>query len=67
MSPFQERVVTEKTELDDKLTRLRPFLQGDVFRGLPADEQDRLTRQERVMTEYSGILADRIAAFRDAG
>lgn len=63
MEPYQERVIVERVELDDKLSRLRAFMTTESFRGLSQESRDRLVRQERVMTEYSAILKERIAAF----
>lgn len=63
MKPHQERVVTEKTELDDKRQKLRVFIGGDVYRTLDTVEQSRLNRQLEAMTLYSNILAERIDAF----
>ena len=63
MKPHQERVVVEKAELDAKCDKLRTFITGDVFKTLDDDEQNRLTRQLEVMTEYSQILEDRIENF----
>ena len=64
MQAFQERVVAEKTELDEKIVKLDSFRAGKTFRTLPEDEQDRLNRQLSFMQQYSGVLADRIAAFK---
>jgi hypothetical protein len=67
MAPHQQRVVDEKTELDDKRDKLRAFIDGNaIFAGLPNDEQERLVRQHSCMTEYSEILGERIAAFPEA-
>ena len=63
MQPHQERVVAEKTELDDKLTKLKSFEAGPIYRSLPEDEQKRLSSQADVMQQYSDILGQRIAAF----
>lgn len=63
MQPHQQRVIDEKTALDDKLSKLTLFIGGDIFFSLPNAEQDRLKRQSRVMDEYSGILAERIEVF----
>jgi hypothetical protein len=63
MQPHQERVVTEKTELDEKIDKLDAFRAGTIFPTLAADEQDRLNMQLSHMRAYSGVLADRIAAF----
>lgn len=64
MQPHQERVVTEKSELSEKVDKLRCFI-GDnpIFYTLMGSEQDRLKRQLVAMTEYLSILNERIAAF----
>jgi hypothetical protein len=62
MKPYQERVVQEKKELDERMERLRQFIGTDAFDALDHDEQVRLEKQLDVMHDYSGILAERIAA-----
>lgn len=64
MKPHQERVVTEKNELDEKRGKLTAFFGGETYRTLDAAEQSRLNRQLEAMTLYLGILAERIAAFQ---
>lgn len=63
MAPHQQRVVDEKTELDEKLQRLRDFFGGAIYPNLSEEERDRLNRQAGVMQQYSDILGERIAAF----
>lgn len=64
MQPHQQRVIDEKTELDDKRDKLSAFIDGNaIFANLDDLEQGRLTRQLECMNEYSGILGERIAAF----
>jgi len=64
MEPHQQRVVDEKTELDDKREKLSAFKASNpLYVKLPEDEQHRLSRQLAVMTEYSEILGERIGAF----
>lgn len=63
MQPHQQRVVDEKNELDDKLTKLKAFHSTQLFAGLDPDERDRLHSQAEYMGKYSDILAERIAAF----
>ena len=63
MEPYQERVVQEKADLDNRLARLDAFGRTDTFSNLPAGEQGRLNRQHSVMEDYSSILGERIAAF----
>jgi len=64
MLPFQQRVVDEKTALDDKLAKLNHFFHGEQFAKLDAAEQDRLRRQSTFMGSYSAVLAERIGAFK---
>lgn len=66
MKPHEQRVVTEKAELDAKINSLIPFLGSDTFHALPFDERSRLKRQAEVMQEYSAIIGERIAAFGSA-
>jgi hypothetical protein len=63
MQPHQQRVVTERDELAEKLTKLNAFTGTAVFTGLPEAEQFRLTRQAGIMKDYLDILNDRINAF----
>lgn len=66
LQPHQQRVVDEKTELDEKLAKLGAALNGTLKSKVSADEFSLLCEQERVMREYSEILARRIANFRSA-
>lgn len=64
MQPHQQRVVDEKAELDVKLAALRKFInESPVFKSLDSAEKIRLRSQAYVMSEYSAILGERIAAF----
>jgi len=56
MQPHQQRVVDEKAELG-------AFKNTDVFASLPWQEQERLNTQAHIMTMYSAVLGERIAAF----
>jgi len=55
--------VSEKKELDEKIEKLDAFRAGTIFSTLDEAEQGRLNQQLSFMRSYSGILADRIAAF----
>lgn len=65
MQEHQKRVVAEKEELDGRLTKLIAFLDTEIFAKLDAAEQDRLRRQSAIMTDYSVVLGERIAAFAE--
>lgn len=63
MQPHQERVVAEKSELDEKVEKLGSFVHGSVYASLAEPERKRLMRQLCLMRDYSTVLGDRIAAF----
>ena len=63
LPPHQQRVIDEKAELDDKLTKLDAFTVTDRFLGLPLQEQSRMVNQSVHMRNYSEVLGARIAAF----
>jgi hypothetical protein len=61
MEAYQERVITEKRELDVRLAKLEAFIkESKVWRTLSMYEQTLLTHQAEHMSCYSGILAERI-------
>lgn len=64
VQPYQQRVMDEKAELDDRLAKLNAFWANPQFDKLPSEEKQRLESQARVMQEYSDILAARISAFQ---
>jgi hypothetical protein len=63
MEAHQQRVVDEKADLDERLSKLCAFHGTSIFNGLDSAEQERLIKQADIMAEYSCILGDRIAAF----
>jgi len=63
MMDYQQRVIDEKRELDEKLGKLLAFFQQDMFLGLSEAERSRLRNQARFMDGYSAVLEERIAAF----
>lgn len=64
LPPHQQRVLDEKRELDERLSKLDAFiLDNPLFLQLPGDEQERLSRQSKAMAIYSEILGERIAKF----
>lgn len=59
---YQQRVIDEKTELDEKLTKLIGFFDTSIYKNLPEDEQRRLREQSEHMSNYSAVLGARISA-----
>ena len=66
LQPHQQRIVDEKTELDEKLSKLTTFVNSEKFYAIVSDEDERsrLVRQQQLMFDYSAILGERIAAFK---
>ena len=63
MLPHQQRVVDEKSELDEKISKLDPFLNTQIFKELHEAEKVRLRLQLHYMIAYSKILGERILCF----
>jgi hypothetical protein len=64
LQEFQQRVLDEKKDLDDKLDKLKAFINTDEkFLRLSVGEQLRLERQAEIMQDYSDVLTERIASF----
>ncbi len=67
MKPYQQRVIQEKRDLDEKATRLSEFIGLSAsFEALEPAEQERLKEQCEVMWQYSEMLGQRIAALPSA-
>ena len=63
IQPYQQRVLSEKDVLDDKIEKLDTFMQGDIFHRLDIEERNDMDLQLGAMKLYSRILASRIARF----
>jgi hypothetical protein len=64
MKSYQQQVKDEKAELDERLFRLKAFLDEDPPDTVDDAERRRMMEQARVMADYSAILKARIAAFQ---
>jgi hypothetical protein len=63
MQPYQQRVVEEAEQLDERIDKLFAFTDHPQFKLIPEDERDRMYRQLDAMRLYSLILHERIEAF----
>ena len=66
MQPHQQRVIEEKAELDERLSKLKAFAGTEEFASLSEAERARLNCQGLFMAGYSAVLGERIAAFSQA-
>ena len=60
MEAFVERMVVEKNELQDRVTKLENFVNGEKFRELRGLEQVYLKEQLKFMRGYLSVLRQRI-------
>ena len=60
MTTFIERLETEKSELDDKISKLNNFLNSDNFKTISEYQQLKLTEQVTYMMLYSRVLNERL-------
>ena len=60
MSTFAERLKTEHVELNDKIAKLKSFMESDNFHGIPTVQKSLLEVQAHAMLTYSQILFERI-------
>lgn len=60
MSPWQERVISEKAELDARIMTLHLFIASPVFDTIDGRQQDLMHQQRELMARYSEVLAKRL-------
>ncbi|PHI07789.1 hypothetical protein KSU03_06235 [Fusobacterium polymorphum] len=60
MESFVERMIVEKDELQDKVTKLENFVNGEKFKELKGLEQVYLKEQLKFMRGYLSVLRQRI-------
>ena len=60
MEAFIERMIIEKDELQDRVTKLENFINGEKFKELKVLEQVYLKEQLKFMRGYLSVLRQRI-------
>ena len=60
MEAFIERMIVEKNELQDKVTKLENFVTGEKFKELKGLKQVYLKEQLKFMKGYLSVLRQRI-------
>ena len=60
MEAFVERMIVEKDELQDRVTKLENFVNGEKFKELKGLEQVYLKEQLKFMRGYLSVLRQRI-------
>lgn len=63
LQPHEQRVVDERNELIEKITKLHAFFTTEVFAHLQDEDQNLLEEQVQLMMNYSDVLLKRINRF----
>nr|WP_315173550.1 hypothetical protein [uncultured Flavobacterium sp.] len=63
LQPHEQRVVDERTELDEKITKLHAFFKTEIFNNLQEEDRNLLEEQVQLMMNYSDVLLKRINRF----
>ena len=63
MEAFVERMIVEKNELQDKVTKLENFVNGEKFKELKGLERVYLKEQLTHMRAYLSVLRQRITFY----
>ena len=63
LQPHEQRVVDERTDLIEKITKLHAFFKTEIFENLQEEDQDLLEEQVQLMMNYSDTLLKRINRF----
>lgn len=58
--PFIQRLLDEKKDLDEKISKLKSFINGNIFNNINDNQQSLLLIQHQTMITYSLILSKRI-------
>ena len=67
LQPWQQRVIDEKNELDNRIINLNWFIESSAFNKIDRDEQRRLRIQLELMFELQAVLLARIKSFQPLG
>jgi len=63
LQPWQQRVIAEKEEVDQKVQKLAAYLASEAVEMTSPQERELLDRQLDVMTSYRSILSERITSW----
>jgi len=60
MEAFKVRLVNEQFELQEKINKLKPFIESENFKKVDEYQQKLLKEQVDVMDNYNQILIERL-------
>jgi hypothetical protein len=65
MEPWQDRLIKEKEELEDKIKKLTYFMASDAYNDLHELDRSLLFQQRGYMNNYLKTLKERISRFQE--
>lgn len=60
MEAFKVRLINEQFELQEKINKLKPFIESENFKKVDKYQQKLLKEQVDVMDKYNQILIERL-------
>ena len=60
MEAFKVRLVNEQFDLQEKISKLKPFIESENFKNVDDSQQKLLKEQVEVMDRYNNILVERL-------
>jgi hypothetical protein len=61
MDAFKVRLVNEQFELQEKISKLKPFIESENFKKVDDSQQKLLKEQVEVMERYNDIIVERLS------
>ena len=61
MDAFKVRLINEQFDLQEKISKLKPFIESENFNNVDASQQKLLSDQLDVMERYNSILVERLS------
>ena len=61
MTTFKDRLIDEKNQLDEKISKLEAFFMNPAFKEIEPIQMSLLNTQVQIMHAYSQILTERLA------
>ena len=61
MDAFKVRLVNEQFDLQEKISKLKPFIESENFNKVDDSQQKLLKEQVEVMERYNDILVERLS------
>ena len=61
MDAFKVRLINEQFDLQEKISKLKPFIESENFNKVDASQQKLLSDQLDVMERYNSIIVERLS------